>query len=151
MDNKLLIGFLAFLFLFLAFPIIMNQMKQAQTPEQSASPTVAAAAAPAENPEMNQPPLWNEQNLTGTSWIMPQGEHQLTVTLAAGGVLYITHPLAKALTGMDYLEGRWRVNYDQAQIFGKFGGQEYSYNVKISGTNLYYTEGSKVIRIQQVQ
>lgn len=140
MDNKLLVGFLIFLGFFLVFPIAMQQIKQRQAPVEQTAATansVGAKAASA-NPELNQPPLLNEGNLIGTNWKMPQGEYTLKVSLAAGGVCYITHPLAKTMTGLDYIEARWRVSNDQAFINGQFGGKEHSYTLKISGNDLYY-------------
>lgn len=153
MDNKLLIGFLVFLGFFLVFPIAMQQIKKSQSPGEQAATAGNSASSNSVtgNPELNQPPLLNEGNLIGTEWMVQVEQYKIKVTLAAGGVCYATHPLSKAVTGMDYLEGRWRVSYDQCVVSTSFGGQEHSTTLKISGNNLYYVDGNKYERVQRFQ
>lgn len=139
MDNRLLIGFAIFLAVFLGAPIVVQQIRggpeyQAQTdmgfiPQKKTEST---------DPELNQPPLLNEQNLVGTEWAVIVENYKVKITLAPGGVCYATHPMAKAVTGLDYLEGRWRVEYDKLYVQTSFGGQVYSVVLKISGNNIYY-------------
>ncbi len=151
MDNRLLIGFIVFLVAFLVFPIAMQKVRQSQGPEgeQSQGTSSTPARGATENPELNQPPLLNEANLIGTEWMVQVEQYKVKITLAAGGVCYATHPLAKAITGVDYLEGRWRVEYDKLHVSTSFGGQEHAVTLKISGNNLYYMEGARHERIQR--
>lgn len=151
MDNRLLIGFIVFLAAFLVLPIAMQQIRQAQTPTEERATTGPATPrqSAAQHPELNQPPLLNESNLIGTEWMVQVEQYRVKITLAAGGVCYATHPLAKAITGIDYLEGRWRVDYDKLHVSTAFGGQEYTVDLKISGNNIYYVEGDKYERIQR--
>ena len=145
MDNKVLIGFFVFLAAFLILPIVVQQIRLSQQPEggvpaQGGVPQAASTDPLANNSEINQPPLLNEANLIGTEWQVQVEQFKIKVTLDAGGVCYATHPLAKNITGMDYLEGRWYVNYDKFYVTTFFGGREYNAELKISGSNLYYLE-----------
>ncbi len=151
MDNRLLIGFIVFLAAFLIFPIAMQKVRESQSPSEQ-SPAAEGQQPKinvAEIAELNQPPLLNEQNLVGSEWQVQVEQYKVKITLAAGGIGYATHPLAKAITGMDYLEGRWRVNYDQLSISTNFAGQEHSVTLKISGSNVYYIQGSKYEKVQR--
>lgn len=156
MDNRLLIGFFVFLAIFLLLPIVVQQIRSVQQPAgtggDAAAPTAPGSTAQLSKiPELNQPPLLNEMNLIGTEWQVQVEQYKIKVTLAPGGVCYATHPLAKAITGMDYLEGRWRVDYDKFYISTSFGGKEYSTTLKISGSNLYYVEGDKYTKVERFQ
>lgn len=147
MDNRLLIGFFVFLAAFLVFPIAMQKVRQMQTQESGAAATgstqVDAKKSAANIPELNQPPLLNEYNIVGTEWQVQVEQYKIKITVYAGGVLVATHPLAKAITGMEYLEGRWRFEGDKFIVSTSFGGKEYGATLKVSGDKLYYVEGDK--------
>jgi hypothetical protein len=154
MDKRLLIGFFVFLAAFLILPIAVQKMKQGKLPEGVAESggniTQASAKKPfSDVPELNQPPLLNELNLVGSEWQVQVENYKIKITLAAGGVCYATHPLAKAITGVDYLEGRWRVEGDQFHVSTAFGGKEYGTTLKISGSNLYYVESKKYSKVER--
>ncbi len=154
MDNKLIIGFIIFLVAVLILPIVVQQMRLSQSTEGASAEAGSATPAASEdsltsNPEVNQPPLLNEANLIGTEWQVQVEQFKIKVTLDAGGVCYATHPLAKNITGMDYLEGRWYVNYDQFYVTTAFGGKEYNAVLKISGSNLYYIEKGKYTKMER--
>ena len=138
-NNKLLIGFVAVLIACLAFPIVAKKMQQSKQPAGSAGSTGSAIPAPpqAKYPELEQPPLLNESTLTGTSWALVSDNYRMKVTLAPGGVLYITHPMAKALTGLDYIEGKWRVEYNKLYVNATAGGNEVARELRIGGNRLY--------------
>jgi hypothetical protein len=142
-NNKILIGFVAVLVAFLAFPIVAQKLRQPQTAAVSggAQTGPAGSAVPApppqKYPELEQPPLLNEANLTGTAWAIVSDNYRMKVTLAPGGVLYITHPMAKALTGLDYVEGKWRVEYNKVYVKASAAGNEISRELRIGGGKLY--------------
>ncbi len=141
-NNKVLIGFVVVVVGLLAFPIVANKMKQGQgavaAGEGQAASAGAVPAAPAKKyPELDQPPLLNESNLTGTSWALDISGYRMKVTLATGGVLYVTHPMAKALTGMDYIEGKWRVEYNKIFVQASAGGNDISHELRIGGNKIY--------------
>ncbi|HOH42714.1 MAG TPA: hypothetical protein PLZ53_06320, partial [Candidatus Hydrogenedentes bacterium] len=79
-----------------------------------------------------------EANLIGTEWQVQVEQYKIKVTLSAGGICYATHPLAKAITGMDYIEGRWRVENNKFFVSTALGGQEKSVELRIAGNNLYH-------------
>lgn len=153
MDKRLLIGFFVFLAAFLVLPIAMQQYRLSKMPVDAGTATVAATAAsndPLANvPELNQLPMLNEMNLIGTEWMVQVEQYKIKITLAAGGVCYATHPLAKAITGMDYLEGRWRVENDKFYVSTSFGGKEYNTICKISGNSLYYIEKDNFRKVER--
>ncbi len=141
-SNRLLIGFVVLVVAFLAFPIVVNKMKvqnAASTPAAATAGTATAAAASAQAtyPELKEPPLLNEQNLVGTVWQVQVEQYRVKITCAAGGVAYATHPMAKALTGMDYIEGRWRIQYDKLFVNTSLGGNEMAMELRIAGSKLY--------------
>jgi hypothetical protein len=142
-NNKLLIGFVVVLVGFLAFPVVAKKMQQSKSaPAPGAAPAASAGGAlpapPAQKyPELEQPPLLNESNLTGTTWALESSGYRMKVTLAPGGVLYLTHPMAKALTGLDYIEGRWRVEYNKVFVDATAGGNSVSRELRIGGNKLY--------------
>ncbi len=144
-NNRLLIGFVVVLIAFLAFPIIVNKMKTARQGAASGAAAATSGAVPApppkKFPELDQPPLLNETNLTGTSWALVSSNYRMKVTLAPSGVLYITHPMAKALTGMDYIEGKWRVEYNKVFVQASAGGNDVSRELRIGGNKLYDIKG----------
>jgi hypothetical protein len=149
MDNRLLIAFFIFLGAFLVLPIAMQKYRESQMPAgegvaagqyQSGS---ASADPLAQYPELSQPPLLNEANLIGTEWQLQLEQYKFKVTLSAGGVCYGTHPLVKAITGMDYIEGRWRVEGNKFHIRASLGGQEYVQELTIAGSNLYHISSRK--------
>lgn len=139
-SNKLLIGFVVVVVAFLAFPIVANKMKaqNAATSSSSGGASQSALTDPkAAYPELNQPPLLNEANLVGTEWQVQIEQYKVKVTLAAGGVAYATHPMAKALTGLDYVEGHWRLQYDKIQVNASLGGNEREIELRIAGSKVY--------------
>ncbi|HNZ49076.1 MAG TPA: hypothetical protein PLY90_10960 [Candidatus Hydrogenedentes bacterium] len=145
MDKRLLAAFFIFLGAFLVLPIAMQKYRQSQIPDAggaaasgsySASPASAGSAT--QFPELNEPPLLNEANLIGTEWQVQVEQYKIKVTLSAGGICYATHPLAKAITGMDYIEGRWRVENNKFFVSTALGGQEKSVELRIAGNNLYH-------------
>ena len=154
MDKRLLIGFFVFLAAFLVLPIVMQQYRLSKMPATDGAAVAIAAPAvstdPLANvPELNQLPLLNEMNLIGTEWMVQVDQYKIKITLAAGGVCYATHPLAKAVTGMDYLEGRWRVENDKFYVSTNFGGKEYNTICRISGNNLYYIDGENYRKVER--
>lgn len=155
MDKRLLIGFFVFLAAFLVLPIALQQYRLSKLPVggEMAVGGVAVPAAPADPlasiPELNQLPLLNAMNLIGTEWQIQVEQYKIKVTLASGGVCYATHPLSKAIAGVDYLEGRWRVENDKFFVFTSFGGKDYSTECKISGNNIYFIEGTKYTKIER--
>jgi len=139
-SNKVLIGFVVLVVAFLAFPIVASKMR-GQAPATSAGAGAVSQTVPGDSknayPELNQPPLLNEGNLIGSEWQVQVEQYKVKVTLAAGNIAYATHPMAKAMTGMDYLEGRWRVQGDRVFVNTSLGGNEYSTELRISGSKLY--------------
>ena len=142
-SNKLLIGFVVVVIAFLGFPIVASKMKaqNAATPAPATSAPSAqgksAAPPKAAYPELEEPPLLNEQNLVGSEWQVQLEQYKVKVTLAAGGIAYATHPMAKALTGMDYVEGRWRIQYNKMFVNANLGGNELAIELRISGAKVY--------------
>lgn len=156
MDKRLLIGFFVFLGAFLVLPIALQQYRLSKMPvgaEMAVGGVGTPAAPPADPlasvPELNQLPLLNEMNLIGTEWQIQAENYKIKVTLASGGVCYATHPLSKAIAGVDYLEGRWRVENDKFYVFTSFGGKDYNTVCKISGNNIYYIEGTTYRKIER--
>jgi len=143
-SNKILIGFVVLVVGFFAFPIVAKKMKEQQaTGTTGGTPVQAVSTGTAEKqsyPELNEPPLLNDQNLVGTEWQVQVENYKVKVTIAAGGVAYATHPMAKALTGMDYVEGRWRVEYNKMFVNASIGGNDLSIELRISGSRLYALE-----------
>ncbi len=144
-SNKILIGFVVLVVAFLAFPIVASKMR-AQNPAYSTPAASNGTAQPGAGdpkniyPELNQPPLLNEGNLVGSEWQVPVEQYKVKVTLAAGGIAYATHPMAKAMTGMDYLEGHWRVQNDRIHVNANLGGNEYNIELRISGSKIYFMD-----------
>lgn len=141
MDNRLLIWFAVFLAAFLGLPIAMQVVRggavfQTQGVDTNA-PAVDVPSSELADPKYNQPPLLNERNLVGTEWLMEADRYKIKITLSPNGVCYATHPMIKTITGMDYIEGRWRVNYDKVYVEFNIGGRHWSADLKISGNNLY--------------
>lgn len=135
MDNRLLIGFSVFLALFLAFPFIAQFMREDNATEANqAAPDRARNAAP---PIPSEPPLLNAQNVVGTEWQVEAEGFILRITVAPNGVLYATHPLMKSMTGLDYVEGRWRIEYDKLYVQAQLGTQYFNEVLDIRGYNLY--------------
>ncbi len=140
-SNKVLIGFcVALVVAFLAFPIVASKVRaqnSAATSSTSGGGAQTAGDPKTANPELNQPPLLNEGNLIGSEWQVQVDQYKIKVTLAAGGIAYATHPMAKAMTGMDYIEGRWRLQYDKIFINASLGGNEYAIELRISGSKVF--------------
>lgn len=141
MDNRLLIWFAVFLAAFLGLPIVMQVVRGGAIFQQQGEGTVAPPASSVSSeladPKYNQPPLLNERNLIGTEWLMEADKYKIKITIAPNGVCYATHPMIKSITGMDYLEGRWRINYDKVYVEANIGGRHWSAELKISGNSLY--------------
>lgn len=144
MDNRLLIWFAIFLGAFLGLPIVMQAVRGGtalQTQGAEAGAPAASAATPAADPRLNQPPLLNERNLIGTEWLMETGQYRIKVTVAPNGVLYATNPILKSITGLDYLEGRWRIAYDKLYLQANIGGQHWAAELTISGDKIFSNDG----------
>lgn len=143
MDNRILIGFAVFLGLFLSFPFVAQLLRADDAKETKSA--VEAAPKPASNlPDV--PPLLNAQNMIGTEWRLEWEQYTLKVTIAPNGVCYVTHPLMRSLTGMDYIEGRWGVTYDKAFIEGYLGTNHFRYDLTICGHTIYDIDGIAVQR-----
>ena len=151
-SNKVLVGFVVALVAFLAFPVVMNKMKP-QNPSQPVATAATATTAttvsggappPTSGPKLDDPPALNEQSLVGSSWEFFFQSYKVKLTFAANGVAYATHPMAKALTGMDYIEGRWRLQYNKLFLNASVGGNEINYEFQISGTKVYLIKDGKV-------
>jgi len=141
-SNRVLIGFVMVVVAFLAFPIVANKMRAqnggAVLPVSSGTSTPVTAPDPeAAYPELKEPPLLNEQNLVGTEWQVQVEQYKVKVTVAPNGVAYATHPMAKALTGMDYVEGRWRVQQGKLFVNASMGGNDLSIELRIAGAKLF--------------
>ncbi len=139
-NNKILIGFVVLLVGFLGFPVVMNKMKQQNAPQGTVQAGAVPAAAPTlaqQHPELAQPPMLNEQSLINTEWQAKADKYVLKITLAAGGICYVTHPMMKSMTGLDYIEGRWSVNYDKMHFEVHTNGMDLAYDLIIAGPNLY--------------
>jgi hypothetical protein len=148
-NNKVLIGFVVVLVAFLAFPVVMKQLRGGTGPVAASGPAAAGTATQgttatplrtkkSDSPEYNQAPLLNEGNLTGTGWqVFIQG-YNVKLSFGPGGTAYVTHPMTKALTGREYIEGRWRVDGKTIYVDFVVGPQEVHEQVRISGDKLYY-------------
>ncbi len=142
-SNKVLVMSVLSVVAFLAFPIVAGKVRaqNATATASSAAATGTAQPVPGDPktafPELGQPPLLNEANLIGSNWQVQVDQYKIKVTLAAGGVAWATHPMAKALTGMDYAEGRWRVQYDKMFVNASLGGNDYAIELRISGSKIY--------------
>ncbi len=135
MDNRILIGFGVFLAFFLAFPFVAQILREGRAEPAPSTASGNAQVSPAA--EHSLPPMLNAQNLVGTEWRVKANNYVLKVTIGPNGVCYATHPLLKSITGMDYIEGRWRIEYDKAYIEAHVGNQHLSEVLTISGNNLY--------------
>ncbi|MFA7692683.1 MAG: hypothetical protein GX117_01000 [Candidatus Hydrogenedentes bacterium] len=156
MDNKILIGFFVFLAIVLVLPIAVQQYRLSQEGGDNPGITGGGEAAAksnsdplASNPELNQLPLLNEMNLIGTEWQVQISQYKIKLTLASGGVFYATHPLSKAVAGVDYLEGRWRIDGNKFYLSMSFGGRDYAEEGIISGNNIYHLESGKYQKIER--
>ena len=145
-SNKLLVIFVLVVVAFLGFPIVANKMKAQNAAVAPSAPDAAVATAPGQPagaaaqtsfPELDEPPLLNEQNLIGSEWQVQLEQYKVKVTLAAGGIAYATHPMAKALTGMDYVEGRWRLQYNKMYVNANLGGNELAIELRVAGSKVY--------------
>ncbi len=148
-SNRVLIGFVIVLVAFLAFPVVVKQVRGGTAPAPAGAPAAAGAAtqgptpskgktSQSSKPEYNQPPILNEASLTGTSWqVLIQG-YTVKLSFGPGGTAYVTHPMTKALTGQDYIEGRWRVEGNTVYVDFAVGAQEVHQMIRISGDKLYY-------------
>ena len=131
-DNKFLIIFAVVLVGLLGFPIAMQAVKG----KPAAQPGAAATNEPAPPPSM--PPLLNEANLINSEWQVTVENYKVKITLGPGGIAYATHPMAKQVMGIEYLEGKWSVNYDKVHVATSFGGTDYSVDLQIIGDKVYY-------------
>ncbi|MBW7864693.1 MAG: hypothetical protein H3C30_09810 [Candidatus Hydrogenedentes bacterium] len=143
-SNKFLIVVAVVLVGFLGLPIVM----QAVRGEQAAGASGAGAVAPPPPAAAKEPPRLNESNLIGTEWQVQAGDYKIKVTVAPGGLLYATHPMVKAVTGQDYIEGRWTLNYDKLQVSASLGGKEMNETLYIVGDRLESSSGKPVERFK---
>lgn len=135
-DNKFLLVFGAVLVVFLGFPIVMQAARGGKPTATAAGTPVAGAEAAAQ--PAKAPPLLNEANLVGSEWEADVQGFPIKVTVAAGNVVYASSPMAKQLYGVDFVEGRWHVNYDKMNMVVSFGGKEYQFDFEIIGDKLFY-------------
>jgi hypothetical protein len=148
-SNKVLIGFVVLIVGFLAFPIVVNKVKASGVPSAATTATapsataVPSAPATASDPKYSEPPLLNEQNLIGSNWQFFFQNYKVKLTFAANGVGYATHPMAKALTGLDYIEGRWYVQGSKLFLKANAGGNEIDQEFLISGGRIFQVKGGK--------
>lgn len=133
-DNKFLIIFAVVLVGFLGFPIAMQVVKGKPATQGAAVPVEAPAPPP------SMPPLLNEANLINSEWQVTVENYKVKITLGPGGIAYATHPMAKQVMGMDYLEGRWSINYDKVHVATSFAGTDYNVDLQIMGDKVYYVD-----------
>ena len=143
-NNKVLVWFVVGLVAFLAFPVVVNKAKAkgTATPAAVVNTTGAVGQTPAnpmlaKHPELSQPPMLNEASLINSEWKFFFQSYKVKLIFAAGGVAYAYHPMAKSLTGVDYIEGRWRVEYDKLYLNASFNGNELNYEFRIAGPKIF--------------
>lgn len=148
-DNKFLLVFGAVLVVFLGLPMVMQAVRGG---ESTAPPSVAPAAAmePPAQPS-KEPPLLNEANLIGSEWETDIQGFPVKVSISAGGVAYAYHPMAKQMFGVDYIEGRWQVNYDKVVLSMPMGGQTHEFKFDINGTRLFQTTSNVKAKLGEVK
>ncbi len=76
-------------------------------------------------------------NIVNTTWRAKWDNNMVDFFIAPNGVVLATHPLIKAVTGMDRVEGRWRIDYDTAHVEITLGGRTYHHKILISGAHMY--------------
>lgn len=93
------------------------------------------------------PPLLNESNLVGTSWVVkhPSIPAPVTITLNSGGQAVATVPpelraLAIQMLGTDRLVGRWSVNGPKLIASVDFQGQTHTVECDIYGDKIYFQD-----------
>lgn len=93
------------------------------------------------------PPLLNESNLVGTSWIVkhPSIPAPVTITLNAGGQAVATVPpelraIAIQMLGTDHLVGNWSVNGGKLIASVNFQGQTHKVECDIYGDKIYFQD-----------
>ncbi len=150
MDNRLLIGFGGFLAVFLLFPLVAQMMRDDGGNANTASGVTEQAGqrGPDRSLIPDEPPLLNAQNLVGTEWQVEWEGYRIKVTIADNGVCYATHPLMRSITGMDYFEGRWRIDYDRVYVEARFGDEHFNEELFVAGHNLYTHRGEQIQRLQ---
>lgn len=145
MNKKILITFFVVLIIVIGVPflsIIKNIIVM-----QSAMSSEGATTEPVkELPK--EPPLLNESNLVGTSWMVnvPVSNSMVvpvTITLSAGGQAVATvspqlASLAIQMLGTDKLVGTWSVNGAKFIASVNFKGKDYKVECDISGDKIYY-------------
>ena len=98
-DNKFLFFFGAVLVVFLGLPVVLQAARGG--PAKAGAPGAPAGVAEAPAQPAKEPPLLNEGNLIGSEWEADVQGFPVKVSLAAGGVVYVSHPMAKQLYGVD--------------------------------------------------
>ncbi len=147
MDNKALIGIGGVLAVFLLFPFVAQHLKSNRADEVQVGDDPIVAAVPAAIVS-TEPPYWNNTNIVGTEWEVEWEGNMLKMTVEANGVCYVTHPLMKNITGTNFVEGRWRCEYDKAYIDVAFGTKEYNLVMKIVGDKIIEPRGTPAKRIR---
>ncbi len=150
MDNRLLIGFGGFLAVFLLFPFVAQMLRDDAGNSGTNTPGVESTTtggADGRSRIPDEPPLLNTQNLIGTEWTVRWEQYDIRITIAANGVLYATHPLMRSVTGMDYFEGRWRIEYDTVYVHARFGDEVFDETLYVAGNNLYDRSGNQIQRL----
>lgn len=147
MDNRLLIGFGGFLAVFLLFPFAAQIMRGGDAADDDTTDDTIVDTTPKTGPESipKDPPLLNQMSIIGTEWQLIYENYKIKVTIAENGVCYATHPLLKSVTGMDYFEGRWTLNYDRMTVEARFNDEYFFRELIVSGNDLYDAEsGTKI-------
>ncbi len=146
MNKKILGIFFLIVFLVVGVPflaviknIITVQMMMNSSDNQDSS-TPSNKPTPA-------PPLLNESNLVGTSWVVkhPSIPAPVTITLNAGGQAVATvppelRPLAIQMLGTDQLVGNWSVNGGKLIASVNFQGQTHKVECDIYGDKIYFQD-----------
>lgn len=147
MDNKVMAGLGVLFVVFLAFPFVAQNLK-GDASDTAESADTATSTGTSVTTMSSEPPLWNSTNIVGTEWEVEWEGNMLKMTVEANGVCYVTHPLMKQIAGTEYVEGRWRCEYDKAYIDVAFGTKEYNLEMKIVGDQIIEPRGTPAKRIK---
>ncbi len=144
-NKKVLIIFFVVLGIIIGVPFL-NVLKSIILLQMAQSEMQAEASTPGTKPPP-APPLLNESNLAGTSWIVkhPQIPCPVTITLNPGGQAVATVPpefamLARQFIGTDTLVGSWRVDGAKLIASVDFQGKTHSVECDIIGDKIYYQD-----------
>ncbi|HOV33484.1 MAG TPA: hypothetical protein PLX23_08990 [Candidatus Hydrogenedens sp.] len=145
MNKKILIIFFVILFIVVGVPFL-TVIKNIIAIRSAMSGENATTEPVKELPK--GPPLLNESNLAGTSWVVnvPVSGSMVvpvTITLSAGGQAMATvapqlAPVAIQMLGTDKLVGTWSVNGAKFIASVNFQGKDYKVECDIIGDKIYY-------------